>query len=307
MTKRATQTQTLYERPAELLQNLIRFDTTNPPGNEEACVAYVNGLLTDAGFDTTTMAAVPNRPNLVARLAGDGSAAPLLLYGHVDVVTTVGQDWTYPPFEARIQDGYVWGRGAVDMKGGVAMMLAAILRAKAEGFVPAGDIVLAIVSDEEVGGNVGTKFLVENHPEHFAGVRFALGELGGFSRYIGGRKFFPIQVAEKQMCWLKATVRGPGGHGGIPMRGGAMARVGETLRRLDKGRLPAHVTPVARQMIETMASALPPATGFALRQLLKPAMTDRILRLIGERGKFLSRCCTTRPMPPSSMAGIRST
>ena len=107
---------TIYQRPVELLQSLIRFDTTNPPGNEADCVAYLNGLLTSAGFETTLLAKVPTRPNLVTRLKGSGDSPPLLMYGHVDVVTTEGQKWTHPPFEGRIVDGYVWGRGALDMK-----------------------------------------------------------------------------------------------------------------------------------------------------------------------------------------------
>ena len=119
--------QTIYDRPAELLQNLIRFDTTNPPGNEVQCVRYINSLLTNAGFETSILAKDSNRPNLIARLKGQGIAPPLLLYGHVDVVSTANQNWTHPPFEGKVVDGYIWGRGALDMKGGVAMMLAAFL------------------------------------------------------------------------------------------------------------------------------------------------------------------------------------
>jgi acetylornithine deacetylase/succinyl-diaminopimelate desuccinylase-like protein len=103
---------TLYQRPAELLQNLIRFDTTNPPGNEAQCITYINGLLTQAGIETSILAKTQDRPNLIARLPGRGITSPLLLYGHVDVVTTANQQWTYPPFEGKIADGYIWGRGA---------------------------------------------------------------------------------------------------------------------------------------------------------------------------------------------------
>ncbi len=165
-----------------MLQDLIRFDTTNPPGNEADCVAYANQLLIAAGFQTVLLGCHPDRPNLITRLSGRGDAPPLLLHGHVDVVTTAGQKWTYPPFEGTVADGCVWGRGALDMKSGVAMMLAALLRAKAEGFVPAGDVVLAILCDEEAGSDYGAKYLVENHSEHFRGVRYAIGEGGGFSR-----------------------------------------------------------------------------------------------------------------------------
>lgn len=283
----STSDQTIYERPVELLQNLIRFDTTNPPGNEKGCVTYINSLLTEAGFETILLAKDPNRPNLLARLKGQSKAPPVLLYGHVDVVTTANQNWTHPPFEGKVVDGYVWGRGALDMKGGVAMMLAAFLQARAEGLTPAGDIVLAILSDEEAGGDYGAKYLVENHAEQFAGIRYAIGEFGGPSMYIGQQRFYPIQVDEKQICWLKATVRGPGGHGGRPIRGSAMTKLAQLLQQLDQHRLPVHITPVASQMIEAVASALPFPLGFILRQLLKPSLTGSVLKLFGERGRSL--------------------
>lgn len=276
----------ISERPAALLQHLIRFDTTNPPGNEAACVAYIKTLLTEAGFAPILLARSPKRPNLIARLKGRGNAPPLLLYGHVDVVTTANQRWTHPPFAGEEIDGYIWGRGALDMKGGISMMLAALLRAKAEGLTPAGDVVLAVVCDEEAGGDYGAEYLVENHPEQFEGIRYALGEFGGASMYVGGHTFYPIQVAEKQMCWMRATVRGPGGHGSRPMRGGAMANLARFLTALDRHRTPVHITPPARQMIEGMAATLPFPTGLVLRQLLNPALTDIVLNLMGEAGRI---------------------
>lgn len=273
------------QRPAALLQALLRFDTTNPPGNEGACIAFIAGLLREAGLPPTILAKDPARPNLLARLPGTGAAPPLLLYGHVDVVTTAGQAWRHPPFAGQVADGYVWGRGALDMKGGVAMLLAAVLRARAEGAPPPGDVLLALVSDEEAGGDCGAKFLVEEHADRFAGVRYALGEFGGFTLHLGGRRFYPVQVAEKQLCWLRATVRGPGGHGALPRRGGAMAGLARLLRRLDRRRLPVHVTPVVRQTLATMAAATAGPTRLLLRQLLNPRLTDRVLGLMGERGR----------------------
>ncbi len=278
----------IHARPVEILQHLIQFNTTNPPGNEAACIAYARGLLTDAGIESLVVEKVQNRPNLIARLEGAGKAPPLLLYGHVDVVTTDKQKWDQPPFEGKLLDGYVWGRGALDMKGGVAMMLSAFLRAKAEGLQPPGDILLAIVSDEEAGGDVGAKFLVEEHPELFKDVRYALGEFGGFTLRLGGKRLYPIMIAEKQICWIKATVRGQGGHGSMPVRGGAMARLGRALQQLDENSLPIHVTPPARMMIEAMSSALGGFTGAILGQLANPALANSILKLLGERGKIFS-------------------
>jgi acetylornithine deacetylase/succinyl-diaminopimelate desuccinylase-like protein len=271
--------------PAELLQRLIRFDTTNPPGAERECIGFLEGLARDAGLDTRILALDDERPNLVVRLPGDGSAPPLLMQGHVDVVSTAGQRWAHPPFEGVLEDGYVWGRGALDMKGGVAMMVSAVLRAAAGDARPAGDVVLAVVSDEEAGGDCGARFLVERHPELFDGIEYGIGEFGGFTMDVAGRRFYPIQVLEKQMCWMRATVRGPGGHGSLPMRGGTMARMAKLLRDLDRNRLPVHVTDVPRRMISEVATQLPAPARPVVRGLLNPRLTDRIIGALGDAGK----------------------
>jgi len=270
----------------ELLQRLIRFDTTNPPGNEAECIDFLHGLVDEAGAETEVYAKEPGRPNLVARLRG-GAKQPLLLQGHVDVVTTVGQDWAHPAFSGELVDGYVWGRGALDMKGGVSMLVSAFLRAAREQTPLPGDVILVVLADEENGGDFGAKFLVEEHPHLFEGIRYALGEFGAFSLDIGGRRFYPIQVAEKQICWLKATIRGRGGHGAMPQRGGTMARLGKLLGDLDRKRTPIRVTPVAREMIERMAAALPQPNRGVMRALLQPLLTDRVLPLLGERAPVM--------------------
>lgn len=272
----------LHGRPAELLRRLIRFDTTNPPGGERPCVEWVASLLRAAGIEPKIVARDPERPNLVARLNGAGSAPGFLMQGHLDVVPAEGR-WSHPPFNADIADGYIWGRGALDMKGGVAMMLAAFLRAATAGEQPAGDVVLCLLSDEESGGDLGARFVVEEHPELLDGVKYAIGEFGGFSLDIAGRRFYPMMVAEKQLCVVRATLRGPAGHGSLPVRDGAMARLGRLLRALDR-RLPVHVTPVPRSMIEAIASALPAPAAVPLRGLLRPRLTDLLLDRLGDRG-----------------------
>jgi len=269
--------QKIYEHPTELLQNLIRFDTSNPPGNEGRCITYIDELLTKAGIKTTLLSKTPDRPNLIARLKGRGDAPPLLMQGHVDVMPVKNQKWTYPPFEGKKVDGYIWGRGALDMKGGVAMMLAAFLRAKAEKYIPAGDIVFAALCDEEALSNNGAKYLVKHHPEQFEGIRHAIGEFGSFSYNIGRHKFYLIQVAEKQICHIRATISGPGGHGGLHMRGGTMAKLARFLFQLDQKRLPVHITPVVRLLFEGMAAAFPSSSEFDLCQILDPTQTDGIL------------------------------
>ncbi len=278
----------LLRRPVELLQTLIRFDTTNPPGREQECISYIGQLLTDAGFEISLLGRSPDRPNLVARLKGRGDSPPLLLHGHVDVVAAAEQDWEHPPFEGTIVDGYVWGRGALDMKGGIVMMLSALSRAKLEGLSLPGDVLLVLLSDEEAGSFNGARYLVENHPELFEGVRYAIGEFGGFSFPISGRRFYPIMVAEKHPCVLRAKVRGASGHGALAGRGSAVSRLAHLLHRLEQQPLPVHVTPVARQTFISVASTLPFPARMVFRQLVNPAMTARIIWLLGDRGKLFA-------------------
>jgi acetylornithine deacetylase/succinyl-diaminopimelate desuccinylase-like protein len=267
----------IHERPGDLLSELVQFDTTNPPGNERACIEYVEGLLSDAGLETKTLSADPERPNLLARLPGRGEAPPLLLQGHVDVVPTEGQEWEKPPFAGVVEDGYVWGRGALDMKGGVAMMLAAVLRAAREGVEPAGDVLFLALADEEAGGDDGAAFLVENHAEEFADVEYAIGEFGGFPLRFAGTKFYPIQVAEKGTCRLEATFSGPGGHASRPQRDGPMHALGTVLTRLAENRLPVHITPAAREFVESLAAETDGPEAERLTALLDPDRTDAVL------------------------------
>lgn len=273
--------------PVELMRALIRFDTTNPPGNERACVEFVAALLRERGIEPLVVGLDPERPNLIARLPGRGSSPPLLLYGHLDVVPANPAEWAHPPFAAELVDGVVWGRGALDMKGGVAMMVSAFLRAAAERLEPAGDLILALTGDEETGSEFGAKYLVEQHADSFEGVRYALSEFGGFTQWTGGRPLYPIQVAEKQRCLVRATIRGTGGHPSSVVGGTAAGKVGRLLRTLEKRRLPVHVTPLVRSMLEAMAGALPVHERLALRPVLIPAFTDRLLDLFGKDGAAL--------------------
>lgn len=271
-----------------MLQNLIRFDTTNPPGNERACIEYITGLLKQAGIETTIIARTPERPNLIARLKGEGNAPPLLLYGHVDVVTTENQAWTYPPFEGRIVDGYIWGRGALDMKSGVAMFLSAFLKARAEKIALPGDVIFAALADEEAGDVYGARYLVNEYPGLFQGVRYALGEFGGFNINMSGKRFYPIMVAEKQTCWMNITFRGRGGHGSMPLHGQAMTKLARTLKLLDENYLPVHITQAVRMMIEGIAQNLGGLNGLVLRQILYPVMTNTVLKLLGKQGDLFT-------------------
>ena len=268
----------------DLARELIQRDTTNPPGNEHLAIEVIERLLTAAGIQSKRYQDNTGRPNLIARIAGRGEALPLLLQGHVDVVTTVGQHWQQPPFGGEVRDGILWGRGALDMKGGVAMMVTAALRAAAEGGAP-GDLVLTALADEEAGGIHGARWLVDNHPELFEGIKHAIGESGGVVQHLGGVRFYPIMVSEKRGCQVVATLRGPGGHGSIPAHGGTMARLGRLLTTLDNIRLPVHITEPVKRELEAMRDALPEPLKSQFAALLDPSKTDEALnQMVGMKG-----------------------
>jgi acetylornithine deacetylase/succinyl-diaminopimelate desuccinylase-like protein len=290
----------------ELLQSLIRFDTSNPPGNERACIEFVGRLLEEAGIEHRYLALEAERPNLVARINGRGEAAPLLLYGHVDVVAADPQEWRHPPFGGDFVEGEVWGRGALDMKGGVAMLLSALMSALSTENPPAGDIILALTSDEEAGSHTGMKFLVEGHAELFDGVRHALSEFGGYTLWQNGRRFVPIQVAEKQRCLIRATVSGKGGHASTIVRGTASEKLGVLLSRLASHRLPLHVTPVARLMLESMAQELPRHEQLAIRGLLTRGVGAPLLRVLGKAERMVAPLLCNTATPTGIQGGTGS-
>lgn len=267
----------LHERPVDILRELIQFETVNPPGNEGPCIDWIAQVFDAYGIEYDIYAHDPERPNLIARLEG-GNDPPLLLYGHVDVVPVADQEWTHDPFEAVVDDGMVWGRGALDMKSGVAMFLATFLKRAAAEEELAGDLVFLAVSDEEDGGTLGLEFLVQEHPELFSDIEIALGEFGGFPMAVGDQTFYPIQVNEKQVCWLEATFRGNSGHASLPTEDTAMGELGRFLASLEETRLPVHLTPTTRSMIEALAAGIDdPEAAARLSDLLDPDRTNEVL------------------------------
>lgn len=251
MTEVATETRTVA-----LLRDLLRFDTSNPPGGERACLEFLQATLERVGISTWMLGGDPERPNLLGRVPGRGEAPPLLLYGHVDVVPAVAAEWSRPPFAAEVADGAIWGRGALDMKGGVALIAAAAMRLAESGEPPPGDLLLAFTSDEEAGSHTGMRFLVEEHPAEWDGVRHALSEVGGMTMWVGERRLTPVQVAEKQRCVVRATVAGRGGHAAAALTGTAAGKLGRFLALLESQPLPFRLTEVAREVLAALAAAL---------------------------------------------------
>jgi acetylornithine deacetylase/succinyl-diaminopimelate desuccinylase-like protein len=261
--------------PATLLQQLIRFDTSNPPGNERPCIVFLEGMLRDAGLETKVVAPRRDRPSLVARLPGRGAAPPLLVLGHADVVGVEGQQWSVPPFEGHLAAGVVWGRGALDMKGGLAMVVHALLRARANELEPAGDVLFAVVADEEVTGELGTQYLVERHADLFAGVRYAIGEDGGTTLGFAGPRLQPIVVAEKRPCRLFATLRGPASHGALvaPPRS-SLEQLADVLSATTLRRLPVRMTPIVELLLTRLADVLPDRLAATVAELRDGVPTE---------------------------------
>ena len=234
------------EAVVELLRALLRFDTTNPPGNEAECIEFLADTLRGAGVEPRVLSPAPGRANLVARLpGGDGGAPPLLLNGHVDVVAAEAGRWRHPPFAGEVHDGVIWGRGAVDMKQMVAMSVATVGLLARLGLPLRRHLKLAAVADEEAGCALGSAWLVDHHPDKVR-AGHALGEVGGATFYLSGRPFYPVQVAEKGIAWLRAWADGTTGHGSIPHENNAVVRLSEFLARAGRRRLPLHASPEAR-------------------------------------------------------------
>jgi acetylornithine deacetylase/succinyl-diaminopimelate desuccinylase-like protein len=267
---------------------------------------FLADRLEEGGVETRFLARDPERPNLVARVPGRTNASPLLLHGHVDVVPAKAEEWRHQPFAGELVDGEVWGRGALDMKSGVAMLVFALLRVATNVQPPAGGIVLALTSDEERGSELGAKFLVEDHADLFAGARHAISEFGGSTQWIRGRPFYPIQVAEKQTCSLRATVRTSVGQSSTGSGTTVPAKLGRLLTALDRRRLPVHITPVVREMVRTIAGGLSRPEGLAFRTLLVAPLTDPLLAVLGPGGRLLDPLFHNEATPTAVLGGETS-
>src|SRR5580698_7072351 len=246
---------------AKLASDLIRIDTTNPgdhsgPG-ERAAAEHVAGLLTEVGLDPKILESHAKRASVVARVEGtDPSRPALLIHGHLDVVPADAADWRVNPFSGEITEDCVWGRGAVDMKDFDAITLAVIRQRLAEGRRPDRDIVLAFLADEEAGGTWGARWLVDNHPELFDGVTEAIGEVGGFSVTIGGKRLYLLQTAEKGMAWMRLTAHGTAGHGSMINSDNAVTDVAEAVARIGRHEWPVRETEAAFAFAREACSAL---------------------------------------------------
>lgn len=259
---------------------LLRIDTTNPPGNERPAAEYIADVFAREGIEHQIVERAPTRASVVARLRGSGRAGgPLLLNGHLDVVPADAAAWTHPPFEAVEADGFLWGRGAIDMKNMVTMSMMSVVLAKRLGLALARDLVFAGVADEEAGSHEGALFLVEEHPE-LVRAEYVLNEVGGYTLHMGETRFYPIQVSEKGICWFEMVVDGTPGHGSMPRPDNPVTILAGALERLGTTRLPQHVTPVVEQFLRALAAGAPFPQSKLMPMLLSPSLAGTLLDLL---------------------------
>jgi acetylornithine deacetylase/succinyl-diaminopimelate desuccinylase-like protein len=241
-----------FERETlEYLRALIRLDTTNPPGNERIATDFLAARLGAEGIASVVLEKQPTRANLIARLKGAGGLPPLMLSFHTDVVPVEPARWTRPAFGADLAEGCIWGRGAIDMKSKGAMDLGLVLALGRAGVALNRDLIMAAVADEEAGSELGARFLVEHHPD-LVRAGWVLNEAGGFTLHLGGRRYYPIQVAEKGYVTVKMTVSGPPGHGSIPRSDSAIASLAELVARISRTPMRTRVTPLMRRTLDQL-------------------------------------------------------
>ena len=239
----------------DLLVDLIRINTSNPTHPERPAAEWVAAKLDEVGIASQIIEASPGRASTIARIEGaDGSRPPLLIHGHLDVVPAEAAEWSVDPFAGEVRDGYVWGRGAIDMKDMDAMTLALVREYARTGRKPARDIVLAFVSDEEAGGREGAHYLVDHHADLFADCTDAISEVGGFSVSLNeSMRLYMIQTAEKGINWLRLRATGRPGHGSMVHDDNAVTRLAAAVSRIGSHEFPVVITDPVRALVESIA------------------------------------------------------
>lgn len=246
-----------------ICRDLLRIDTSNTGDprttvGERVAAEYVAAQLTEVGIDVELHESAPKRANLVARIPGrDRSRGALLVHGHLDVVPADASEWSVPPFSGEEKDGYLWGRGAIDMKDFDAMMLAVVRDWQRTGVVPPRDIVLAFTADEEAGMEYGSQFLVREHADLLEGCTEAIGEVGGFSYTINDDlRLYLVETAEKGIDWLRLHARGRPGHGSFIHDDNAVTALAEAVAAVGRHKFPMVITPTVRAFLEQVSEAL---------------------------------------------------
>jgi acetylornithine deacetylase/succinyl-diaminopimelate desuccinylase-like protein len=270
-----------------LLSNLIQIDTTNPPGNETRAARYLTNTLREDNVESEILESVPGRGSLVAHLKGTEQKPSLLLLSHLDVVTANPREWKVHPFSGRIENGFVWGRGALDMKSLTAIEVMVLKLVKRNNIRLRGDLLLAATADEEKGGELGAGWLSRNHPEKIR-ADYVINEGGGTAIPLEGKNLFTVQTAEKGILWLRIRAKGTPGHGSKPgTADNAIMRMNKVIEKLGTYRPRAKVIPTVRQYLKALAQEH--AARKPLSILLRdPTKADQALDQLAEKDKFMA-------------------
>ncbi len=241
----------------DICRDLIRIDTSNfgddsGPGERKAA-EYVAASLAEVGIESEIVEAAPGRASVVAQWGNRSSTRPgLLIHGHLDVVPAQAADWSIDPFAAEVVDGYLFGRGAVDMKDFDAMLLSVVRARQRAGAIPDRPITLAFTSDEEAGSKKGAHWLVTHRPDLFEGCTEAIGEVGGFSTEVGGKRLYLIESGEKGIAWMRLRARGTAGHGSMRNDDNALMHLSKGLLALGEHEWPEEPGPSMQQLLATV-------------------------------------------------------
>ena len=248
----------IIDETIRICRELIQIPSVNygdGNGNEKEVADHVVKLLDEVGIKSTVYESAPGRCNVIARIKGRDSNRPgLVVHGHLDVVPANAQDWSVDPFKAEIKDGYIWGRGAVDMKNMNAMIIATVRHWARVGFIPERDIVLAFFADEEAGSIYGSHFMVDKHPDVFIGCTEAISEVGGFSVTLpNGKRLYLIETAEKGIHWMRLTAQGRAGHGSVMNQENAITRISEAVTKVGTYQWPQRYSKTVKVFFERIA------------------------------------------------------
>src|SRR4051812_40075559 len=286
----------------EICRDLLRMDTTNygdgsGPGERKAA-EHVATLLDEVGIEAEVYEGVAGRANVVARWGGRGSDRDaLLLHGHLDVVPAERADWKLDPFSGEIEDGYLWGRGAVDMKDFDAMLLS-LVRARARaGAEPERPTVLCFTADEEAGGHEGAEQVVRQRPDLLEGCTEAIGEVGGFSATVRGRRVYLIEAAEKGMAWMRLTATGNAGHGSMRHPDNAVTALSRAVARIGTHEWPVRLTP----SMQVLLSAIGELAG----EEATPENAEALVEEFGSAARMLGAVIKNTTNPTMLTAGYK--
>ncbi len=278
----------IQEEITTLLKDLICINTTNPPGNETEAAKYLAKILEKEGFRCELFESAHGRGSVITRLKGTGEKSSMLLLSHLDVVAANPGEWGVDPFKGIIKDGFVWGRGALDMKSMTAMEVMVMKLLKRNNVKLKGDVILAATADEEKGGEAGAGYLVRNYPEKIQ-ADYVINEGGGLAIPVNGKNIFTIQTTEKGILWFKVKAKGTPGHGSVPgLADNAILRMNKVVEKLGNYRSKILLVPTVKQLFSEVAKGNETIKQALSMLLQNPAMGDQILDMLAQKDRAMA-------------------